>query len=66
MRQFDDGIEWLEEGNPIPFHDLEDFKLHLSKLIIDIMNPAIPFEQTTETDRCTFCDYRYLCRRATG
>lgn len=63
MRQFDEGIDWLNNGNEIIPEDIESFKYYLLNLLDEIMNPEIPFKQTEDIDRCRFCNYRNLCQR---
>lgn len=63
MRQFDEGIDWLNAGGVITPEEIEVFKTRLFELIREIMQPEIPFRQTTDTARCRFCDYKQLCRR---
>ena len=41
----------------------EEFRERLQKLLHEIYNPAIPFTQTEDEKRCSYCDFRNLCRR---
>lgn len=40
-----------------------EFRSRLQALLQDIFNPSIPFTQTEDEKRCTYCDFRNLCRR---
>jgi ATP-dependent helicase/nuclease subunit B len=39
------------------------FEAQLGNLLTELMDPAIPFSQTTEEKNCRYCPYRVLCRR---
>ena len=41
----------------------EEFRERLQKLLYEIYDPAIPFTQTEDEKRCSYCDFRNLCRR---
>ena len=46
------------------FAQLEDsFAEHLKTLLTEIFNPDVPFEQTTITEKCLYCDYKSICKR---
>lgn len=63
LRAFEDGIDWLNQGDVISDTELNDFKEKLVSKIAEILNPDIPFEQTKDLEKCTFCDYKGLCSR---
>ena len=39
------------------------FEEQLKVLLREVLDPAIPFSQTTEEKNCTYCPFRMLCRR---
>jgi len=41
----------------------ETFKNNLNNLIINLFDPEIPFVQTPHAEKCSYCDYKNLCRR---
>ncbi len=41
----------------------KDFKEGLDGALSEIFNPEIPFTQTTVSDKCSYCDYKCLCRK---
>ncbi|HET9569855.1 MAG TPA: PD-(D/E)XK nuclease family protein [Bacteroidales bacterium] len=41
----------------------ETFKSNLNDLIINLFNPETPFVQTPHAEKCTYCDYKNICRR---
>lgn len=40
-----------------------DFRENLKTLLEDIFNPDISFTQTEIEDKCTYCDFRALCKK---
>lgn len=40
-----------------------EFREYLEQLLQEIFNPAEKFVQTDIEDKCTFCDYKNLCKR---
>ncbi|MBK7964430.1 MAG: PD-(D/E)XK nuclease family protein [Bacteroidetes bacterium] len=63
LRSFEDGIDWLNEGERIKDDQLNDFQNALSLKIAELFNPNIPFVQTNDLKQCTYCDYKGLCSR---
>jgi CRISPR/Cas system-associated exonuclease Cas4 (RecB family) len=43
--------------------ELTDFENNFKKLVAEIFDQTKPFEQTTDTRRCKYCDFAGLCRR---
>ena len=41
----------------------DEFREQLSTLLCEIFDKEKPFTQTTYTKRCTYCDFKRLCRR---
>jgi RecB family exonuclease len=57
---------YIEEHKaPIRFSDelLTQFEERLVEEIRQIFDPAIPFAQTEDLDKCTFCAYAKICNR---
>ena len=53
-----------------PKEPVEDFSIYetefrerLQVLLEDIFNPEIPFTQTEIVEKCTYCDFKTLCKR---
>ena len=63
LRSFEDGIDWLNEGDRISDELLNDFQEELIQKITELFNPEVPFVQTTDLKQCSFCDYKGLCSR---
>lgn len=52
--------------NPTPFFEkeyLDELEAALVELLSDIINPEKSFEQTADTARCSYCDFKHLCGR---
>ncbi|MEO9853132.1 MAG: PD-(D/E)XK nuclease family protein [Reichenbachiella sp.] len=41
----------------------EEFKEVMLHLLTDIFNPEVPFSQTDDEKKCSYCTYRQICRR---
>jgi len=41
----------------------EEFEQGLRELLEEIIDPLIPFDQTEDKKKCTFCAYKELCGR---
>ena len=41
----------------------EQFELYFRKLLEEIFNTAIPFQQTTNIENCKYCSYKQICRK---
>ncbi len=39
------------------------FKELLDELLQEIFNPEVPFDQTEELEKCTYCDFKVICKR---
>lgn len=53
-------------GDSIDSAALQQFEEQLRILMAQILDPAIPFSQTTEEDDCKYCDFKEMCNRNTG
>lgn len=41
----------------------QEFRDRLHHLLYELFDPSIPFTQTEDEKRCTYCDFQGLCRR---
>lgn len=48
--------------NNFAFYE-EQFEEHLQQLLIEIFDPEIPFCQTDELEKCSYCDFKSICKR---
>ncbi|MBA4056616.1 MAG: PD-(D/E)XK nuclease family protein, partial [Marivirga sp.] len=53
------GKTYVEDVDPL----LGEFELHLRKLLEELFDPEVPFDQTTDTEICRFCPYEGICYR---
>ena len=58
-----DRIVYFNDGEPIPDYQFESFEEGLKKLFNELYNPSIPFKQTEDRDKCTYCPYKVYCSR---
>jgi len=42
---------------------LAEFETHLKDTLLELLDPAIPFRQTTDLTPCVFCSYKGICYR---
>ncbi|MBL7924050.1 MAG: PD-(D/E)XK nuclease family protein [Bacteroidia bacterium] len=63
MREFDEGVSWLQEGHAVREEQLAAFREMLIRLITELFDGAVPFRQTDDLKQCRFCDYKNLCSR---
>ena len=48
--------------NNFAFYE-DQFKELLDELLQEIFNPEVPFDQTEELDKCSYCDFKAICKR---
>jgi CRISPR/Cas system-associated exonuclease Cas4 (RecB family) len=65
---FDYRLESKENSKPQRVDDVSglmpDYKAHLRRLLEEIFNPEIPFDQTTDHKKCSYCAYADICHRS--
>lgn len=56
-----------EKGKKTPLLDFNDhraeFREGLTRLLEEIYDPKVPFQQTHVTERCKYCDFKEICNR---
>jgi len=69
------GIFWLQRVNKgfdkldindttlLGVEHLQFFEEQLLILLKELLNAEIPFMQTAEVERCTYCAYKRICKR---
>ena len=62
-RQMQDGIFYLNGGEPLDASRLQEYEDRLRMLLEEIADPKIPFSQTEDADRCTYCPFKEMCGR---
>ncbi len=63
IKNLSEGIKYLNGGEAISREQFKEFESGLITLISAIMNPALPFDQTIEVERCKYCAYKEICER---
>ncbi len=65
--KFDYRLESTAEGKAGKINDIQpllpDYRAHLGSMLEEIFNPKIPFEQTTDHKKCSYCAYVDICHR---
>jgi len=64
-QDFDASIKSKEIGvNALEFVSVSDqFEMYFRKLLEEIFNTDIVFQQTTNEENCKYCPYRQICRK---
>lgn len=57
------GLKLPGEVRDIRSNDLAEFESRLEKLLMEIMNPTVAFNQTNKEENCKFCPFTTLCSR---
>ncbi|WP_252936790.1 PD-(D/E)XK nuclease family protein [Roseivirga pacifica] len=63
MRKLSEGTQWLKSGQSLADQEIEAFDVRLTELVKEIYNPAVPFKQTEDIERCGYCEFATLCKR---
>ncbi|MCK5765293.1 MAG: PD-(D/E)XK nuclease family protein [Bacteroidales bacterium] len=42
---------------------MEEFEDHLMGLLMEIVDPDIPFAQTEDESRCKYCNFKTICNK---
>jgi RecB family exonuclease len=61
MRQIKDGVSFPKEQ--ITNEDMAQFKTNCQNMLNEIFDPNVPFKQTRDLTRCSYCPYVELCKR---
>ncbi|HLG34571.1 MAG TPA: PD-(D/E)XK nuclease family protein [Bacteroidia bacterium] len=64
LREIAGGAQYLNDSSlPLAEDKVSEFKSRLSQLIAEITDSRIPFAQTEDIDRCTYCEFKDICMR---
>ena len=65
FRSLSDGLKTVkvQQKELLNTEVLTNFEEQVKQIIRDIFDPAIPFQQTTEIDNCTYCVFKGICNR---
>lgn len=53
------GKDYVQDATPL----LPEFEENLTRLVEELYDPAVPFDQTTDTSICKWCPYQEICCR---
>jgi ATP-dependent helicase/DNAse subunit B len=56
-------ITFLNKGKAIEQDLMDQFEFHLNELLLKIMDPSLPFTQTEDYKKCSYCDFKNICSR---
>ncbi|RLD77751.1 MAG: hypothetical protein DRJ15_12935 [Bacteroidetes bacterium] len=51
------------DRRPVDTEVLEEFEDHLMGLLMEIVDPDIPFAQTEDESRCKYCSFKTICNK---
>lgn len=63
MKKLREGTQWLNNGQTISANELSLFDEHLNRLVHEIYDLSIPFDQTSELENCRLCQFKGICNR---
>ena len=63
LKSMKDGVWMLNSGDPFSSNQFQEFEVNLKNLLLKIFDKDIPFRQTDDEERCTYCAYKEMCHR---
>ena len=63
LKKLSEGISNINEDKVITREQFDEFFGLTQSNLEEIFNPSIPFRQTKDEERCTYCAYRDICNR---
>lgn len=63
MKELNTGTKWLKGRETLSSAEIEEFGQRLEQLVKDIYDPNQPFIQTEDIDRCSYCEFKKVCKR---
>jgi len=63
LKSVNQGVQYLRNGNTIAPPLLDVYEEKLETLVSEIFDPDIPFEETTDHQKCEYCAYKGICRK---
>ena len=63
MRELNRGVQWLQAGRTIRPELIDAFETALQQMVQEMYNPEVPFRQTEDVKRCSYCPYNRICHR---
>ena len=63
IKKLSEGVVLLNGGKELSLEQMKGFEERLERLFADIFDRDTPFVQTTDEERCKYCDYKTICNR---
>lgn len=63
MKMLNSGTQWLNKGEVITSTEIDGFSQRLDALVKEIYDVNIPFTQTEDLARCSYCEFKKVCKR---
>ncbi|MCB0722854.1 MAG: PD-(D/E)XK nuclease family protein [Ignavibacteriae bacterium] len=63
IKKLSEGVTLLNNGKELTLEQMKGFEERLERLFAEIFDRDTPFRQTTEEERCKYCDYKTICNR---
>jgi ATP-dependent helicase/DNAse subunit B len=63
VQKLNQGIQYLNDGEPIAQTFFEEFETRLKRLLQEIFTKEVPFDQLVDTNNCLYCAYTGICNR---
>ncbi len=58
-----DGTKWLNSGKPLNDQSIAFYEHLLDDMVKEIFNVNVPFNQTDDVARCSYCEFKKVCKR---
>ena len=61
--ELNNGTKWLNNGKSLEDHTIRFYEHLLDDMVREIFNPHVPFTQTDDIARCSYCEFKKVCKR---
>ena len=63
LKSLREGTQWLKGGETLDDAEIEAFSERLQELVQEIYDVSVPFIQTDDLERCSYCEFTRVCKR---
>ncbi|MEC7755650.1 PD-(D/E)XK nuclease family protein [Roseivirga thermotolerans] len=63
LKSLREGTQWLKGGETLDDAEIEAFSERLQELVQEIYDVSVPFTQTDDLERCSYCEFTRVCKR---
>ncbi len=63
MKELNQGTKWLKGNYNLETQEIEAFSSKLQGMVKEIFDAKVPFRQTDDLDRCSYCEFKKVCKR---